>query len=112
MRAKAKSRVFALWVYPVGATGYGLRLCQASESGNDSLQSGAKIEQIQDDPLKLTLADVIASLKHMGHKPSELQRGKTSPFRLPIMMEITSLTPRHSTVSKATDAWHSAMPNR
>lgn len=82
MRAKAKSRIFALWVYPVGASGYGLRLCQASESGSGSLQSGAKIEQIQDDPLKLTLADVIACLKRVGHKPSELQRGKTTPFRL------------------------------
>ncbi len=82
MKAKAKSRVFALWIYPVGTAGYGLRLCQASEAGNGALKSGAKIEQIKDDPLKLTLSDVIACLKRMGHKSSDLQRGKTTPFRL------------------------------
>ncbi len=82
MRAKAKSRVFALWVYAVSDSGYGLRLCQASVSGNGSLQSGAKIEQIHGDPLKLTLSDVLASIKRAGHKSSDLQRGRATPFRL------------------------------
>ncbi len=82
MSAKARSRVFALWVYPVDASGYGLRLCQASENGSGALQSGAKIEQIHGDPLKLTLADVLSCLKRMGHKSSDLQRGRTAAFRL------------------------------
>lgn len=82
MRAKTKSRVFALWVYPVDPSSYGLRLCQASESGRGALQSGAKIEQIKGDPLKLTLTDVLSCLKRMGHNASDLHRGHTEAFRL------------------------------
>jgi len=82
MSAKARTRVFALWVYPVGVSGYGLRLCQADDAGIVTGQSGMKIEQVEGDPLKLTVGDVLSCLKHAGHKPSELQRGRATPFRL------------------------------
>jgi len=82
MSAKARTRVFGLWVFPVGTSSYGLRLCQATDSAKGELQGGPKIEQIQGDPLKLSLSDVLACLKRAGHKASELHRGQVVAFRL------------------------------
>ncbi len=82
MNAKVRTRAFSLWVYPVGNAGYGLRLCQAPEGVGMAPETVGKVEQVDGDPLKLTVGDVLVGLKRAGHKPSELQRGRTAPFRL------------------------------
>lgn len=74
-------RRFDLTVEPLGDEGYALTLREAQAKGPmaDAQLPGLRIAG---DPLRVVLDHVLSSLRHAGHRPSDLRRTRREPFAI------------------------------